>query len=217
MSDNDHTRYADWDAAYVLGSLSRTERTEYEAHVSTCETCRAAIGELAPIPGLLSRLDAAEALALLDDAPAIARLVALETRRRVWPTRLLAGAVAAAAVIAVAVLIPTVGGSSSSPATTVALHQTVPSPLSADVALTRTSWGTEIAMTCTYATTYGGTDNAYGLYVVDRRHHAYLVSSWHAGPGEVARTTGSTQLDPSQIAAVQVRNAAGSVLLTAQT
>lgn len=216
MSDLDHTRYADWDAAYVLGSLSRTERAEYEEHVSTCETCRAAIGELAPIPGLLSRLDPAEAVALLEDAPATAPVVALEARRRSWPIRLLAGAVAAAALIAVAVLVPTVGGPSSH-AATVALHQTVPSPLSADVSLTRTSWGTEIAMTCTYAATYGGADDAYGLYVVDRSHHAYLVSSWHAGPGEVARTTGSTQLDPTQIAAVQVRNAAGSVLLSAQT
>ena len=216
MSDRDHARYADWDAAYVLGSLSRTERAEYEAHVSTCETCRTAIGELASIPGLLSRLDPAEALALLDDGPLVAPVIALAPRRA-WPARLLAGAVAAAALIVVAVLVPTVGGPSSSPATTVALHQTVPSPLSAAVSLTRTSWGTAIAMTCTYAATYGGGDSDYALYVLDRAHHAYLVSSWHAGPGDIARTTGSSQLDRADIVAVQMRNAAGTVLLTGQT
>ncbi|MDT5019219.1 MAG: hypothetical protein QOD39_5379, partial [Mycobacterium sp.] len=29
-------RYATWDAAYVLGSLSDDERREYEAHLATC-------------------------------------------------------------------------------------------------------------------------------------------------------------------------------------
>ncbi|GAC1381746.1 MAG: zf-HC2 domain-containing protein [Marmoricola sp.] len=218
MPDLDHTRYADWDAAYVLGSLSRTERAEYEEHLSSCEICRSAVGELAPIPGLLSRIDPAEALALLDDTAAPAPVIAMSPRRRSWPGRLVAGALAAAAVVAVAVLVPTIGGSPTpAPAATVVLRQTVPSPLSADVSLTRTTWGTRIAMTCTYATTYGGASSTYQLYVLDRSHHAYLVSSWHAGPGDVARTTGSSQLDPAEIAGVQVRDASGSVLLSAQT
>lgn len=218
MPDLDHARYADWDAAYVLGSLSRHERAEYEEHLSVCEICRSAVGELAPIPGLLSRLDPAEALALLDEGAAAAPVIAVPPRPRTWPTRLLAGALAAAAVIVVAVLMPTAGApTTNAPTATVALRQTVPSPLSADVSLTRTSWGTRIAMTCTYAATYGGSSSTYQLYVVDRSHHAYLVSSWHAGPGDVARTTGSSQLDPVDIAGVQVRNASGSVLLAGQT
>ena len=49
--------YAMWDAAYVLGSLSSVERRAYEAHLSTCPSCREAVGELGGIPALLAQLD----------------------------------------------------------------------------------------------------------------------------------------------------------------
>jgi anti-sigma factor RsiW len=49
--------YAMWDAAYVLGSLSSVERRAYEAHLSTCPSCREAVGELAGVPALLAQLD----------------------------------------------------------------------------------------------------------------------------------------------------------------
>jgi hypothetical protein len=47
--------------AYVLGALDRDERCELEAHLETCAICRAELERLAPLPGLLSRLSAAEA------------------------------------------------------------------------------------------------------------------------------------------------------------
>ena len=93
------------------------------------------------------------------------------------------------------------------------MSQTVPSPLSATVALTKAPWGTRIDMTCTYAAAYGGPDQTYRLYVIDRSGHASLVSSWRSGPGDVARTTGSTELSPAQISAVQVRSESGKILL----
>ena len=55
----DDDRYATWDAAYVLGSLSSDERREYEAHLSTCPRCSAAVAELSEIPPLLAKLEAA--------------------------------------------------------------------------------------------------------------------------------------------------------------
>lgn len=61
-------RYADWDAAYVLGALSSTDRREYEAHLGGCPTCRDAVAELAGMPGLLGAVEPVEVLAL--DAPA---------------------------------------------------------------------------------------------------------------------------------------------------
>ena len=219
MSDREHARYADWDAAYVLGSLSRSERVDYEAHLAHCGKCRTAIGELAPLPGLLARVDPAEAVALLDE-PAPATPQAMTTaprRRRPKPLAIAAAGLAAAALVLVAVLVPTLGNQSSPSVTaSIALRQAVPSPLSASVKLTRTTWGTRIDMTCAYATGYAGSDAAYRLYVLDRSGHSWLVSSWHAGPGDVARTTGSTDLSPADIAAVQVRSAGGAVLLTGQ-
>jgi len=51
MDDNHH--YAMWDAAYVLGSLSATERREFETHLASCPDCRQAVAELRGMPALL--------------------------------------------------------------------------------------------------------------------------------------------------------------------
>ena len=207
-----HQRYAEWDAAYVLGSLSHEERLEYEGHLEECELCRRAVGRLAPMPGLLAKLDPDEALAILDEdgEPLPLPEVAPRRARMLW---ILAGV--AAAVLLVAVLIPTLTSHQpSTGSTNVALSQTVPSALSATVALTKASWGTRVDMTCTYAAAYGGSDQTYRLYVLDRSGRATLVSSWRSGPGDVARTTGSTDLNPTQISSVQVRSESGKVLLS---
>ena len=75
---DDHLReddaYALWDAAYVLGSLSGSERREFEAHMATCPSCRAAVSELSGIPALLAQLNAKEVEALDEpsaEAPAM--------------------------------------------------------------------------------------------------------------------------------------------------
>jgi anti-sigma factor RsiW len=49
--------YVMWDAAYVLGSLSSVDRRAYEAHLSTCPSCREAVSELDGMPALLAQLD----------------------------------------------------------------------------------------------------------------------------------------------------------------
>ncbi|TPG13894.1 anti-sigma factor family protein [Pedococcus bigeumensis] len=59
-----HDEYADWDAAYVLGALSVAERREYEEHLAGCAACRAAVAELAGMPGLLAQLPPGEVLAM---------------------------------------------------------------------------------------------------------------------------------------------------------
>jgi hypothetical protein len=55
--EQDGDKYAHWDAAYVLGSLSETDRREFEAHLDECRTCWDAVAELAGMPALLSLLD----------------------------------------------------------------------------------------------------------------------------------------------------------------
>ena len=59
-----HDEYADWDAAYVLGALSVAERREFEEHLAGCAACRAAVAELAGMPGLLAQLPPGEVLAM---------------------------------------------------------------------------------------------------------------------------------------------------------
>jgi hypothetical protein len=62
-------QYAEWDAAYVLGALSPSDRRAYERHLAECAACRAAVAELAGMPGLLSTLTAGHAEALVAEAP----------------------------------------------------------------------------------------------------------------------------------------------------
>lgn len=50
----DHELYADWDAAYVLGALTPADRRAFEEHLQRCDACRAAVAEMAPMPGLLA-------------------------------------------------------------------------------------------------------------------------------------------------------------------
>ncbi|WP_174551031.1 anti-sigma factor family protein, partial [Nocardia farcinica] len=57
--------YTTWDAAYVLGALGSAERREYEEHLAGCPVCRAAVTELAGLPGMLALVDADTAEAMI--------------------------------------------------------------------------------------------------------------------------------------------------------
>ncbi len=55
--DQDGDKYAQWDAAYVLGALSEMDRREFDAHLGECPACREGVTELSGVPALLSLLD----------------------------------------------------------------------------------------------------------------------------------------------------------------
>ncbi|RIJ61569.1 anti-sigma factor, partial [Clavibacter lycopersici] len=63
----------EWDAAYVLGSLSATDRALFEAHLEGCDACMRSLAELSGLPGVLRMLPVEDALALMDEpeAPAV--------------------------------------------------------------------------------------------------------------------------------------------------
>ena len=95
------------DGAHVLGSLSPTERKEFEQHLTGCKECARNVRQLAGLPGLLARVDRA----VLEDPdvavpvpdtllPALVRDVRRVGRRRTLVT---AGLAAAAAVVVVGV------------------------------------------------------------------------------------------------------------------
>jgi anti-sigma factor RsiW len=111
----DHARFADWDAAFVLGALSPSDRRLFEAHLQECALCRDAIVETAPTIALLARVTPDRAESLLEpeaagDGPDLARrreLIAAgvgeaQRRRRI---RWAAGLSAAAAVLIAAVIV----------------------------------------------------------------------------------------------------------------
>jgi hypothetical protein len=233
-----HERYADWDGAYVLGALPAAEREEFERHLAVCDECRRAVADLLPLPGLLGRVDAADRESLLAGAPPAPPPDDLERRLleaaraesspvpvpvpvplwRRTRTRVAVGLAAAAAVAAAVVVPVALHDDPAPPSASITLRQTVRSPLTARVELTRTGWGTRVDMVCAYAEHGDGPEarRAYGLFVIDREGRAHEVSSWWAGPGEEARTTGSTDLSVDQLRSVQVRAADGvTVLLSA--
>lgn len=223
-----HDEFADWDAAYVLGALSTSERAAYERHLADCAECAEAVRGLAVIPGLLGKVPADEVPGGdLDPLPAdlLTRTrsaaedeVSRSRRRRRGMASMLA--VAASAALIVSGL--AVGGvlwaerDSAPPGVTVAMHQVRSNPLRASVRLVDRAWGTEVDMTCTYPAETGWDGRTvYALYVVDDSGHATSISTWSAGPGSTSRLTAATAVPRSEIAHLQIRGSDGRVLLTA--
>ncbi|MHB1472668.1 MAG: anti-sigma factor family protein [Dermatophilaceae bacterium] len=96
--------FALYDAAYVLGALAPAERREFEDHLKGCAACASSVGELAGLPGLMSRVSVEELTAEVEVPPqtllsSLARAVRRERARR----RLAVGTAAVAAACLVAV------------------------------------------------------------------------------------------------------------------
>ena len=229
--------YTEWDAAYVLGSLSATERREFEQHVAECDSCAQSVAELAGLPGLLGKVPAEDALAL-SEAPGIPmpptllpRLVRSARRRQRQARAYVAGGIIAAAAVAAALVLvlPTVlpaaeQSQSVEASRSLQLSQVVTSPITASVHLVSEGWGTRIEMKCGYgagptsgsAPTYDpSTARSYAMYVTDNHGKSTEVASWWASPGTTAWPSGTVSLPLDKIASVDVRAVPdGTVLLS---
>ncbi|WP_374313627.1 anti-sigma factor [Microbacterium sp.] len=226
----DHAHFADWDAAYVLGALSPADRRAFETHVEQCDLCRAAIADMAPTIGLLSRVASERAQSMLAPAPAAPTAMAegpdAASRERVIEAGVrrsrrgrgwwIGGLTAAAAVIVAVVVIVTGAILPPAPAQVVALEPIADVPVTATVELTGVAWGTRIDMVCRYGETDGQGDEGwpYALVVTAVDGTTSEVSSWQALPGATARVSAGTALDPDEIASVEIRSvSSGKVLL----
>ncbi len=233
-------QFAHLDGAYVLGSLSPTERLDFEAHLPGCAECSRGVRELAGLPGLLAQVDVGDLEVRTPDAPlpstllpALVREVRGEQRRRSVFTALVAAAVAALFVGALAV-----GGvfdrsepssSAASPAPS-ATRSAAPAqamvpvgavPVKAAVALTGVAWGTKLDLTCSYPKGDGDGDDyegsiapAYALVVHTRGGGVEQVATWKGLPGKTMRLTGATATGRTDITSVDVRTSDGLVVLT---
>ncbi|MBA8989407.1 hypothetical protein FHW23_000639 [Curtobacterium pusillum] len=220
-------RYRDWDAAYVLGSLPTDERLEYERHLETCAACRAAVAELAGMPGLLGRLPAEDAVAIAepdgrrDAAPArslatVAHRVRTRRRRR----RVLVAATAGLAVVAAVLGGVAVGTGASTPVSPSVppVASSVPraaeryamssgSGLTVDLDVTGTAWGTRFDWGCEYGGRDWGTGSAvlYDLVVVRKDGTDVTVASWSASGRRAEGLAAATDVPLASIASVEVR------------
>ena len=227
MSTDEFTTY---DAAYVLGALSPTERMAYEAHLAGCPSCAGAVTELAGLPGLLAKVPLEEVTAppaaplpetLL---PGLLREVGARRRRR----RRVAALSAAAAAVVIAVGAGVLGSSLASdrqaPRTPVAaaaaprrdLVAVVPSPVTASVAMVPMGWGTRLDLSCGYYTVPGtgsATPREYTLVVHSRTGRSQQVAAWLAPPGKRLSLTAASSWHPQDIADVEVQTPSGMALL----
>ncbi|HEX5728843.1 zf-HC2 domain-containing protein [Microbacterium sp.] len=225
----DHAHFAEWDAAYVLGALSSTERRQFEEHLAGCGECRRAIAELSPTVGLLSRVSADRAAGIdaelaegavaegpdasvRDEVVVLARRRAIRRRRNWWV------AAAAAVVVLIAAIAIPVTIVRSAPTAAFALEAVADVPLEASVRLSSVGWGTRIELECRY-TARGDADAPaegwpYALTVVGVDGVAQDVSTWRALPGSTARISAGSALGVADIGAIEIRGIeSGRVLM----
>ena len=229
--------YALWDAAYVLGSLSSTERRDYETHLSGCPPCRSAVGELSGMPALLTLLSREEVASIdergLEPPPMRPRILEDLLKQVAWRRRrgrrmTWVISAAAAAVLAVVLLIAVkpwtldTAPSESVQASATSLNMTpvAPSSLEATMLVTSQRWGTHIQMTCTYHQDKAGSgpadDNGdeLAMFAVGRDGTRIQLATWMAVEGRTASPAGSTSMPVDKIAAVQIVSAdTGDVLM----
>lgn len=241
MSTPVHAHFSEWDAAYVLGSLSPADRREFEEHLDECERCRDAVAELSGMPGLLGRLDDARAFALLEQtAPVagagsagataasgalVARIDSRRRRERVRRTALGVGALAAAAALASALTIAIPAALAPAPAQADAFSSlSAPAgqqlPIEVTVELTSTSWGTRLEMDCRYRVStdpdagYGTSD--YALWVRGTDGSEQQVSTWTSAPGSEVVLDAGTAFPLDDIDQLDLRTADGLVLMSGE-
>ncbi|MFC7549087.1 anti-sigma factor family protein [Plantactinospora sp. GCM10030261] len=233
--------FAHDDGAYVLGALAPAERAAYERHLGGCADCREAVAEIAVLPGLLGRLDPAGldsiAMGLDAVAPSVesrlptllanAREVRRRDRRRAR-YRTLGGVLAAACLALIVGLGATVltrgnpppvpGGSpaTSEPVVQFAAMRPVrgAAPVTAEIALDDTRWGTKVTMHCSYPPN-GEYPKAYTFRLV-----AYgadgaqeQVGSWLAAPGDDLTFSGVTRFSGAELTRLELLRPDGTALL----
>jgi hypothetical protein len=212
--------YALWDAAYVLGSLSASERRAFESHLATCPHCSAAVAELSGLPALLAQLDAEEVEALDDPAaepplrPEVldSLLQKVEWRRRRTRRFSVITLAAAAAILAVALVVailPGIRGQGGDEpmVSAVTMSKVAQTPINATVTLTGFGWGTRIDMVCTYgdyASRGQATTENLSMVVLSHNGTQSEVATWVGVNGATALPSGSTTMPKDQIKSVQL-------------
>jgi len=222
-------KYRDWDAAYVLGSLSTDERREFERHLANCTGCSSAVAELAGMPGFLMKIDADTAITLtreterenvfalpLEPIQNLARAAVKQKTR--FRRQMVAGmAIAAVFVMVIGLL---VGSNINSPTnlagkqvTTLAAGIKVAmipmenNAMVVDMQVTKKQWGTQFSWSCLYANedVSATAPQSYDLVVTDTAGVETTVASWSQAGTSAKGLVASTGIPLAKIKAVEVR------------
>ncbi len=203
--------FAMFDGAYVLGALSDPDRIAFEAHLAECDACSASVRELSGLPALLATVPES---ALVDEAPPLSLLPALQrrargaVRRRRWIVSGVAAAAACVLALAVVVSWPT-SGPASHP---VAMTAVASAPITATADVRDVGWGTKIELVCRYYETSQPV-RPYALVVVDRSGKHHDLGSWNLVPGKATTYQSGIALPRSQVKEVDITTVSGKPLL----
>lgn len=202
--------------AYLIGSLAPAERAAVDQHLATCQLCRDELAELAPLPGLLARLDADEARHqvltpspdLLSRALAAVRAEQALEHRRLRRWRIGASVATAAAVIAVAVAAVPAALPDSAAHTpfTVAAGSTAAGMGSME----ERTWGTAVELDLSGLPPAVG----YQAFAMARDGRSDVVATWGVTPSGRAVVNGATAIQRDDLASIDVRTADGRPLLS---
>jgi hypothetical protein len=205
----------------------------FEAHMAQCDECRNEVNELAVLPGLLGRVDAAS----FEDEPAVERprphpvdllpkvISRVNRRRRTRRFGALAGALAVACLALVAGL--TLPHQTKTvpqpPAAAVTWHQMqsiTTTPITAKVALKSTAAGTAVSVKCSYPAAgadpgYEGGLKSFALFVYPRNGGSpQQIGTWSASPGDQLTIPAVTSWPIGDMSEVELRSASGTPLLS---
>jgi hypothetical protein len=202
--------------AYVVGALDHMERAELESHLARCPMCRDELAELAPLPGLLSRLTVDEVLAgppTLEsadvDAAMLDRLLAAAARERRHQSRTRWLAAAAAVVIlagaSTAAVVATRGHGTHWQQTAAAAA----GPVHLKVKLVEQENGTKLDMSM-WGVARG---ERCSLVAVSRDGRTETAGWWDATYTGTAHITGTTSISRRDLRQLKVVTDAGKTLV----
>lgn len=216
----------------VLGALEPAERPAIEAHIAACPRCNAILAELAPLPGLMHRLDpfehdpaeaprseqAQQSASPQSSPPPTLPPVPLElrerlvlaarkerTRRRRW----VAGIAAAAVFVVLSLAAVATSGLWGDRQATVASATDARTAVRADVRLMPDATGSELALRLTGVTPA----EHCKLVAIDAQGRRDVAAAWVATYEGRATVTGHTSFRPDQITRLLVVTDAGSTLV----
>jgi predicted anti-sigma-YlaC factor YlaD len=213
------------DGAYVLGALSKAERTAYERHLATCSFCREAVRDISTLPDLLSRLDAQEFAKLVDPTLSqpqqhrpVRGPVARPKRSTALRVRVLssAAAVLLIALVGLGVVLLTRGPSAPAaapPGPAVAMTPVGgPSPVAATLRMASKAGGTRINLTCTYSKS-AGEPYTFRLVAYGSDGQKEQVGSWRAEPGTDFSMDAVTHFGAGSLTRLELLRYEGAALL----
>ncbi|MGP4020682.1 zf-HC2 domain-containing protein [Saccharopolyspora sp. 5N708] len=199
--------FTDFDAAYVLGALSPEDRSAFEAHMSTCDSCADSVRLLAGLPGLLAQVDAHQVSAEPAPSDQLSRLATEVGRTRRRRLLLTASAAVAGLLVCLALLLTTPLTDHPAGAAMTALGAY---PVQANINLSDLPSGTRVDMSCNYQ---GGKGGDYTLVAVQRDGRTSDLATWYAMPDNTARLAMTTPLRRAEIQSLELRIPGGPTLM----